>query len=761
MKRLPLMIALAAGLMGAAPVSAAPARIIPAPAVETPREGAFRLTARTPVLVPAGDEDARAAADRLVDLLARSRGLKLSIRDGAPTAGAIAFTSGDAKGEAYSLDVTPDRIVVSSSGAAGLFYGATTVWQLATQRAGQGAATIDATRIEDAPRFAWRGLMLDTARHYQSPEFVKGFIDRMAMAKLNTFHWHLTDDQGWRIEIKKYPRLTQVGAWRVPAGPGPAADIDPKTGKPRVIGGFYTQDQVREIVAYAAARHITIVPEIDVPGHARAAIVAYPELGSVQPAPTENSGDWGVFPYLYNVEEPTFAFLTDVLNEVMDLFPGPYVHLGGDEAVKDQWKASPQVQARMKALHIADEAALQGWFMGRMQQVVAARGRKLIGWDEILEGGITKGATVMSWRGTDGAIVAAKMGHDTVLSPAPTLYLDHRQSPSPDEPPGRGAVMSWKDVYEFEPVPAALNDDERRHVLGVQGNLWTEHVRTADRVEAMVFPRAAMIAETGWSPASAKRWDSFADRLPVELDRYRAMGEGFDAVPLQVHALASPEAGGARVTLAGADRVGEIRYTLDGSTPTSASTLYNGPFVTAAKSVRAAAFRNGVALATPTRFDLDARSIRTRSSQELGSCAGKLLLNLEDDAPTRGEYAVFLTDILQPCWVYKDADLTGVSQLEVAVGQRPFNFQIGDDIKAITFRPPATAEGELEVRDACDGPVLATLPLAPAARSNGVTVIRAPLSGAGAKDLCFTFTQKGPDPMWSIDRVTLVVADGR
>lgn len=760
-----LLLATAAAAMFAGAASAA-APIIPAPVSDAPREGAFQLDARAVISVPANDAQALASARYLADLLERSRGLQLAIR--APKAGerAIVLSRQGPAGEAYKLDVGAQRVTIASAGDAGLFYGVVTAWQLATAEPGKGPALLPARRIEDAPRFGWRGVMLDSARHFQSVDYVKGLIDRMAQSKLNTLHWHLTDDQGWRLEIKKYPKLTEVGAWRVPAGPAANADIDPKTGKPRVIGGYYTQDQVREIVAYAAARHVTIVPEIETPGHAHAPIVAYPELGSAATPPTATSSDWGVFPYLYNVDERTFAFLDDVLTEVVALFPGTYVHVGGDEAVKDQWKTNPAVQARMKELHIASERQLQGWFISRVEQMLHAKGRRLIGWDEILEGGVAETATVTSWRGIDGAIIAAKLGHDTILSPEPMMYLNYRQSAAPDEPPGRGGVVTLKDVYDYEPMPAALNPDEQRHVLGMQGNIWTEHARTEERVSRMLFPRVAAVAETAWSPAAAKDWTSFADRLPAELARYRTLGLTFDETPLKVRALSAPDGRGARVALLGAEQIGEIRYTLDGSVPGAGSTLYSQPFTAPLGTrVRAQAFRGGQPLAAASDIVVDARSVRSRASQELKACQGALVLNLEDDAPIQGERARFLVDILSPCWLYEGADLTGVSEVEVAVGQIPFNFQIGKDIEKIKFRPPATPEGELEIRQgSCQGAVVATLPLAPATRSQGVTVLKGKIAGVtGSQDLCFTFTQKAVEPMWVIDRVTLIAgaADGR
>jgi hexosaminidase len=765
-----LMLAALAALVATSPAAAAaPSPVTPAPAVQVATSGTFVLSARTVILAPAGDAPALASARYLADLLRRSRGLELQVREGAARPGedAVVFVRSGAGDEAYRLEVSPNALTISAVGDAGLFYGAVTAWQLATPEAGQGAVSIPGQRIEDAPRFAWRGLMLDSARNVQSVAFVKRFIDRMALDKLNTLHWHLTDDQGWRIEIKKYPRLTEVGAWRVPAGPAAAADLDPKTGRPRQVGGFYTQAEIREVVAYAAARHVTIVPEIDMPGHAQAAIVAYPQLASATPAPDAVTADWGVMPHLYNVDEATFAFLEDVLDEVMDLFPSKLIHLGGDEAIKPQWKASPAVQARMKALHIGGEDALQGWFMSRLEQHLNARGRRMVGWDEILEGGVAKSATVMSWRGIDGAIVAAKLGHDTVLSPWPTLYFDNRNSASPAEPPGRGRVVGLKEVYGFDPMPQALSATDRAHVLGLQANVWTEHIRTEARVEAMTWPRAAAVAETGWTPDVRRDWSDFADRLPADLDRWRALGLGYDMAALQVHArfdtgvtpsgpAHAPQPFG-EATLLGGEDLGSIHYTQDGSAPTASSPRFDGPFPVGPHGLlRAAVFRNGRALAPARTVRIDPLAVRTRTSQDLATCTDKLVISLEDDAPIRGDRAIMLTDIMNPCWIY-DAEMEGITGLTVAVGQMPFNFQIGDDINKIVSRAPASPSGDLEVRDGCDGPVVATLSLAPAVRSQGTTLLKADLPQmTGRRSLCFTFTRRGPDPIWAIDRVTLV-----
>jgi hexosaminidase len=399
-----------------------------------------------------------------------------------------------------------------------------TLWQLITADAMKGLAVdVPSLRITDAPRFAWRGLMLDSARHFQSPEYIKQFIDWMALHKLNVLHWHLVDDQGWRLEIKKYPKLTSVGAWRTPAGQAPLADIDAATGKPRQYGGFYTQEQVRDIVAHAAKRHVTVVPEIEMPGHASAAVVAYPQLGVTDKPPKAVPEEWGVFPTLFNVDDATFTFLEDVLAEVIELFPSEYIHVGGDEAKKDEWQASKKIQARMRELGLKDEHALQSYFIQRIGKFISSKGRKLIGWDEILEGGIAPDATVMSWRGIEGAIAAAKAGHDTVLSPAPDLYFDHWQSAG-DTSPGRSNTLSLKDVYLFNPLPEAIQPEQRKHVLGLQANLWAEMMRSEARVTYMAYPRVAALAEVAWSPPQLINWEDFEKRLEPQLRRYATLG---------------------------------------------------------------------------------------------------------------------------------------------------------------------------------------------------------------------------------------------
>ncbi|HWA30985.1 MAG TPA: family 20 glycosylhydrolase [Rhizomicrobium sp.] len=673
-----------------------PLSLVPWPAHLVMRAGSFTVRDGAAVQYDKSDPKVAWVAHYLVELVRKSRDLSLAASD---KAGVIRFrrlSGADSTGkEGYRLEISPDGITISASRTAGLFYGAVTLWQLMTQTAGGAKSiTLPALAIDDAPRFAWRGLLLDSVRHYQTPAFVKSFVDAMALEKLNVLQWHLTDDQGWRLQIKRYPRLTQIGAWRVPAGAAAQADIDPKTGKPRLYGGFYTQKQVREIVAYAAARNVTIVPEIEMPGHAEAAIVAYPWLASVPNPPTQVSSDWGVFPYLYNPDERTFRFLENVLTEVMALFPGTYIHVGGDEAVKDQWKASPAIQQKIHEIGLKDEDALQSWFIARIGQFLEAHHRKLIGWDEILQGGIPPDATITSWRGIAGAVTAAKAGHDAVLSPAPVLYFDNRQAEGPGEPSGRAQIETLGDVYAFDPEPASLSDEQRQHIIGVQANIWTEHIREQDNVDYAAFPRAAALAELGWSPALDHDWSDFRTRMPAELARYTAMD-----LPHADHLLP-----------AGAH---------DAPRPVD-------PF--------------------------------TRDSHELDLCKRSIALSIEGPAPLSGKRPVFLTDVLDPCWIWRKVDLTGVAGVGVSAGELPFNFQIGKDIEKVAKRPAATPDGEFEVHlDTCDGARIADLPMPHPGPDTALSTVQGALAPqSGVHDLCFVFTRPTLDPYWALHTVTLV-----
>jgi hexosaminidase len=589
-----------------------------------------------------------------------------------------------ARDEAYELRIEPRAIRLTARTPHGLFDGSMTLWQwLTADTSNTQAIAIPCVRIADYPRFAWRGLMLDSARHFQPPEFVEKFIDEMSRHKLDVLHWHLTDDQGWRIQINKYPELTSIGAWRTPAS---------LRGDAPRYGGFYTQDQIRAIVRYAAQRQVTIVPEIEMPGHAQAAIAAYPQFGVTGKRPPV-SPDWGVHTYLYNVDDATFSFLEDVLGEVMDLFPGRYIHIGGDEAAKDQWQASAQVRQRMQELGIADANALQGYFTARIGKFLAAHGRRLIGWDEILEGGVPADATVMSWQGEAGGIAAARAGHDVVMAPSPLMYFDHVQSARHNEPPGRPDIVSLHDVYAYEPVPHALDAAQARHVLGAQANLWTEYMDTPQRVEHAAFPRAAALAEALWSPDSRRDWPGFLARLPQQFARYRRFG------------------------IAYADSV-------------------FAPHVDAA--------------AATAQLRMNSDELGSCNP------GGGLPLRLPGPAFGGGE-AVYRVDIFDPCWIYPRVDMAKVRAVDVIAAERPYNFQLWNDADKVVLRKPASPGGDLRVyRDSCKGEALASIPLAGTSGVDGVANLRAFLPPrSGTHDLCFTFDRATPSPLWMIDTVRL------
>ncbi len=527
--------------------------LIPQPRGTRPGEGAFLLGPETALDAGPGTE---ATAAWLRGTVGAATGLPLPPRttgdrtgedrttgDGAtgdgPDAGTIRLRideeTADALGpEGYRLTADGSGVTLLGGGAAGAFWGAQTLRQLlgadayrrAPLRPGQ-RWSVPAVRIEDAPRFAWRGMMLDVARHFLPKDGVLRYIDLLAAHKLNVLHFHLTDDQGWRIEIRRHPRLTEAGAWRERTKLGHRAS---PLWDDRPHGGYYTQDDIREIVAYAAARHITVVPEIDIPGHSQAAIAAYPELGNADVIDTEALrpwDTWGVNPNILAPSDTTLRFYEGVLEEVLDLFPSQFVHIGGDECPKDQWRASPAAQARIKELGLADEDELQSWIVRHFDSWLGDRGRRLIGWDEILEGGLAPGAAVSSWRGYAGGIAAAQAGHDVVMCPEQQVYLDHRQDGGADEPVPIGYVRTLEDVYRFEPVPPQLTPDEAARVLGTQANVWTEVMDNQQRLDYQVFPRLAAFAEVAWSqlpPPEDRDHAGFTRRMDAHYHRLDALG---------------------------------------------------------------------------------------------------------------------------------------------------------------------------------------------------------------------------------------------
>lgn len=502
---------------------------VPQPVSWNPGRGSFTLNSRTTIVA---DGTLEPLADRLRSYLRPATGLPFKSVDRA-SANSIHLRIDSRLSrlgrEGYRLNVARDGVEIVSSNPAGVFYGIQSLRQMLPPqvfRRGKVEGvnwTIPQGQVEDFPRFAWRGGHLDVGRHFYPKEFLLKFIDLLALHKYNTFHLHLTEDQGWRIEIKKYPRLTQVGGWRG----NTMLTYDPPTFSGKPHSGFYTQDDLREVVAYAAERFINVVPEIEMPGHSQAAIAAYPELGNSPTKQHPVATEWGVNKVVFNVEDRTIAFLQDVLEEVMDIFPSPFIHIGGDECPKDEWRASPAAQAKMKSLGLMDENELQSWFIKQMDTFLTKRGRRLIGWDEILEGGLAPGATVLSWRSEQGGIAAANAGHDVVMAPNDFTYFDHYQGPKEKEPHAIGGFTDIKEAYSYEPVPKELTGNAVRHILGSQFHLWSEYFPHTRHVEYMAFPRACAFSEVLWSPKEMRNYDSLMSRLPFHLDRLTALDVNF------------------------------------------------------------------------------------------------------------------------------------------------------------------------------------------------------------------------------------------
>jgi hexosaminidase len=509
--------------------------IIPQPSQFVALETSFELGADTVIVANAG---AITEAETLARALRPATGFALPVQTASHNHPHISLEiTPDLEHlgpEGYELEVDATGARLRSSTAAGLFYAAQSLRQLLPTEIFNSSVTTgvnwiaSGARITDTPRFAWRGIHLDVCRHFMPLSFIKRLIDLMALHKLNTFHWHLTEDQGWRLEIKKYPRLTEVGAWR--SGTRIGHEIGGTEFDTVPHGGFYTQAEAKELVNYASDRHITVVPEIEMPGHAQAAIAAYPELGNTG-VQLEVGQMWGVIEHVFNPSEHTIQFLQDVLLEVMDVFPGLYIHVGGDECPKREWRESPAAQARMQALGLKDEDELQSYIIRRMDAFLTDHGRKLIGWDEILEGGLSPNATVMSWRGEEGGIHAAKVGHDVVMVPQSHVYFDHYQfEDTSREPLSIGGFTSLEKVYGYDPIPAALSDLEAKHVLGSQSQLWTEYVPTTDHAEYMLFPRLCALAEVVWTPKEQKSYSGFLERMGFHVQRLDALGVNYAAL---------------------------------------------------------------------------------------------------------------------------------------------------------------------------------------------------------------------------------------
>jgi hexosaminidase len=530
MKKVFLSVIISLCCIGAHAQSQPELNLVPVPSKIKTNSGQFIVNPQTQIVLTPDNQEMRNAIDLFNQLLNRAAGYRLPVTDSSVATNGIIckINSAIANSEGYKLSVQKNLITLEAQTPQGIFYGMQTLRQLLPFQIerpflGNIAWSIPCVEIEDAPRFVYRGLMLDVGRHFQSKQFVMKFIDMLAYHKMNTFHWHLTEDQGWRIEIKQYPKLTEVGAYRNRTLDGRYTSPDKRKWDNTRYGGFYTQEDIKEVLAYAKKRFITVIPEIELPGHAKAALTAYPEL-SCTGGPFEVEGLWGVFEDIFCPKEKTFEFLENVLSEVVDLFPSSYIHIGGDEAPKLRWQNCAHCQALMKKEGLKDEHELQSYFIKRIEKFVESKGKHIIGWDEILEGGLAPNATVMSWRGEEGGIEAARQNHDVVMTPTTYVYLDYYQADPKTQPLAIGGyVPLWK-VYSFNPTPSVLTPEEAKHILGVQGNIWTEYLSTSDQVEYMAFPRGAAVAESGWSPNEKKNYPDFKKRVIQQFNRYDGMG---------------------------------------------------------------------------------------------------------------------------------------------------------------------------------------------------------------------------------------------
>lgn len=565
--------------------------IVPMPVVITPETGEFLLRADTRIVI--NDKETESVANYFSNLANRSTGFNLAISQDEVTTNAINLLKVDAKElgtdnkEAYRLSVNADQVKIEALTNAGLFYGLQSLRQLlpaefdATAPVNSVEWKIPAVLIEDQPLYTYRGMHLDVSRHYMPVWFIKRYLDLLAFHKMNYFHWHLTDDQGWRIQIDAYPLLTEKSAWRKNTIIGHTQDRNPQFDQ-LPESGFYTKDQIREIVAYANERQITIIPEIDIPGHASTILHAYPELGCSR-NPSEVKGTFGIFQDVLCPHEKTFAFLQDVFTEVAELFPGEYIHLGGDEVLTDQWKESEFCQQLMKREGLKDYHELQSYFIRQVANGITGLNKKVIGWNEILDGGIAENATIMSWQGIEGGIAAAKMHHDAIMAPWEFTYFDAFQSRSVDEPLAIHGLTLLKKVYSYNPMPEELKGTKyEKHILGAQGQLWTEYISTPRKAEYMVLPRMSALAEVIWSPREKQNWQNFSSRLPALFARFDQMdvnaSRSVFTVNTNYELRGAGESAQHLVSLDSDANLTSIHYTTDGSTPNHLSPVYIKPF---------------------------------------------------------------------------------------------------------------------------------------------------------------------------------------
>lgn len=600
--------------------------IIPIPYKAEMKEGYFRINRKTEILIRSQDADMLMVADGIKDKLSKATGRSITIsRINGNQSGNSIFLNLDPALEAktgkegYNLSVNKSKIEISAAEPAGLFYGVQTLYQLLPpgiyanpdSLADEGIdLKIPCCEVTDMPAFPWRGMHLDVSRHFFPKEFIKKYIDLIALHKMNIFHWHLTDDNGWRIQIDRYPLLTEVAGWRADRSGVPWDDCKPQgPGEPASYGGFYTKADIREIIEYARQRFVTIIPEIEMPGHSSEVFAAYPEFSCSGKKTTVQTGSyWPNIDIFCAGKDGTFTFIENILDEVSELFPSEYIHIGGDEADKTAWKACPDCQARIRKEGLSGVDELQSYFVKRIEKYLNAKGKKLIGWDEILQGGVAPGATIMSWQGYEGGIDAARQGHEVVMCPVSHCYFDYYQADPEFQPKANGGLTSLKKVYSFSPVPIDLSGEERKMILGGQGNLWTEYISTTSYAEYMALPRMTALAEVLWSPAGARDWNDFQSRLQTQFARFRMMkadycpGSGkVEAIPI-MNFDNKPYSIELETEIQGAS----IFYTLNGNEPDKNSFKYLNPLgIEKNITLKAIAYKDGKKLEKPSVYNFE------------------------------------------------------------------------------------------------------------------------------------------------------------
>ncbi|MFV0249349.1 MAG: beta-N-acetylhexosaminidase [Tenacibaculum sp.] len=549
-------------------------QIIPIPNYQSLNEGTFVLDKKVNI---SAEKEFEAIAAYFKEAVKNQYGISFESTKKASSIKFLKNSDIDNK-EGYHLNVSPNEVLIEASSSKGAFYAVQSLLQLLPPSENLKSIAVQCLQIKDAPKFLYRGMHLDVGRHFFSVDFIKKYIDILAMLKMNTFHWHLTEDQGWRIEIKKYPKLQEIAAFRKETLLGHYNRDKPHKFDGKKYGGYYTQEQIKDIVKYATKRQINIIPEIEMPGHSQAALAAYPNLGCTQDT-LEVATKWGVIKNIYCPKETTFAFLEGVIDEVIDLFPSKYIHIGGDEAPKDRWKKCTNCQKLIKDKNLKDEHGLQSYFITRMEKYINSKGRQIIGWDEILEGGLAPNATVMSWRGNKGAIEAAKQKHPVILSPNTHCYFDYYQSKNENEPLAIGGFLPLEKVYSFNPIPKELSKEEAQYVLGAQGNVWTEYMKTPKKVEYMIFPRIFALSEVVWSKPENKNYEDFINRVKFFFKRLDSKKINYANHLFELSGTAKNENDSLFFYLSSKTKGKDIRYTTDGSEPTLASKLYNKPIL--------------------------------------------------------------------------------------------------------------------------------------------------------------------------------------